>query len=102
MGEDVDPLTLTIRILALNGYLALSIAAIMTLFLKEVTFSLKKSFTKIHHYFAPAGLLLTTLHPITVLVQTLSPEVFLPNFALLYLSFFYGGIIALILIYVAI
>jgi hypothetical protein len=57
MGDDVDPLTLTIRILALNGYLALSIAAIMTPFLKEVTLFFKKSFTKIHHYFAAAGLL---------------------------------------------
>ncbi len=94
-------LTLTIRLFALNGYIALSIAAIMTLFLKEITLFFKKSFTKIHHYFAAAGLLLITLHPIAVLIQTLDPNVFLPNFESPYLFFFFGGIIALPLIYVA-
>ena len=100
-AEDIAPLTLTIRLLALNGYIALSIAAIMTPFLKEVTLFFKKSFTKVHHYFAATGLLLITLHPITVFTQTLDPTVFLPNFESLYLFFFFGGIIALLLIYLA-
>ena len=95
-----DPLTLTTRLLALNGYVALSIAVIMTPFLKEITLFFKKSFTKVHHYFAAAGLLLITLHPISVFIQALSPSVFLPNFMSLYLFFFYGGVIALMLIYV--
>ena len=99
--EEIAPLTLTIRLLALNGYFALSIAAIMTPFLKEVTLFFKKSFTKVHHYFAAAGLLFITLHPIAVFAQTLDPTVFLPNFESLYLFFFFGGIIALVLIYVA-
>jgi DMSO/TMAO reductase YedYZ heme-binding membrane subunit len=72
----------------------------MTPFLKEITLFFKKSFSKVHHYFAAVGLLLITLHPITVFIQTLSPSVFLPNFMSLYLFFFYGGVIALILIYV--
>jgi DMSO/TMAO reductase YedYZ heme-binding membrane subunit len=100
-AKDIAPLTLTIRLLALNGYIALSVAAIMTPFLKEVTLFFKKSFTKIHHYFAAAGLLLITLHPITVFAQTLNPTVFLPSFGSIYLFFFFGGIIALLLIYVA-
>jgi hypothetical protein len=94
-------LSLTIRLLALNGYIALSIAAIMTPFIKEITLFFKKSFVKIHHYFAAAGLLLITLLPIAVFIQTSDPTVFLPNFESLYLFFFFGGIIALILIYVA-
>ncbi len=94
-------LTLTIQLFALNGYLALSIAAIMTPFLKEITLFFKKPFTKIHHYFAAAGLLLITLHPISVFIQRLDPTVFLPNFESPYLFFFFGGIIALPLIYVA-
>jgi predicted ferric reductase len=94
-------LTLTIRLFALNGYIALSVAAIMTAFLKEITLFFKKSFTKIHHYFAAVGLLLITLHPIAIFIQTLDPTVFLPNFESLYLFFFFGGIIALPLIYVA-
>ncbi len=101
-----DPLTLTIRLLALNGYIALSIAAIMTPFLKEITLFFKKSFVKVHHYFAVAGLLFLTLLPLTVLIQGLSTDyvnwaAFLPNFTTLYLFFYYGGTIALILIYVA-
>ena len=97
----IDPLTFTIRLLALNGYIALSIAAMMTPFLKEITLFFKKSFVKVHHYFAAAGLLLITLHPIAVFIQTLDPTVFLPNFESLYFFFFFGGIIALLLIYVA-
>ena len=99
--ENIAPLTLTIRVLSLNGYIALSIAAIMTPFLKEVTLFFKKSFTKVHHYFAAAGIILITLHPIAVFAQTLDPTIFLPNFESLYLFFFFGGIIALLLIYVA-
>jgi DMSO/TMAO reductase YedYZ heme-binding membrane subunit len=99
--EDIAPLTLTIRLLALNGYIALSIAAVMTPFLKEVTLLFKKSFTKVHHYFAAAGLLLITLHPIAVFSQNLDPAVFLPNFESFYLFFFFGGITTLLFIYVA-
>ena len=100
MGSN-DLLSLIVRLMALNGYIALSIAAIMTPFLKEITLFFKKSFVKVHHYFAAAGLLLITLLPITVFVQTLDPTEFLPNFKSLYFFFFFGGIIALILIYVA-
>jgi hypothetical protein len=96
-----DILTLSLRLFALNGYISLSVAAIMTPFLKEITLFFKKSFTKVHHYFAVAGLLLISLHPIAVFIQALSPAVFLPNFMSLYLFFFYGGVVALILIYVA-
>lgn len=101
-----DPLTLTIRLLALNGYIAVSIAVIMTPFLKEITLFFKKSFVTIHHYFAAVGLLLLTLLPLTVFIQNLSFDEFnlapfLPNFMSAYLFFFYGGVIALILIYIA-
>jgi|WetSurMetagenome_2_1015567.scaffolds.fasta_scaffold91534_2 DMSO/TMAO reductase YedYZ heme-binding membrane subunit len=99
--ENIAPLTLTIRLLALNGYFALSVAAIMTPFLKEVTLFFKKSFTKVHHYFAATGLLFITLHPLAVFTQNLDPTVFLPNFKSFYLFFFFGGIVALLLIYVA-
>ncbi len=94
-------LTLALRLFALNGYIALSVAAIMTPFLKEVTLFFKKPFTKVHHYFAAAGLLLISLHPIAFSIQAMSLSVFNPNFMSLYLFFFFGGIIALILIYVA-
>jgi len=101
-----DTTTLTIRLLSLNGYIAVSIATIMTPFLKEITLFFKKSFVKVHHYFAAVGLLFLTLLPLTVLMQGLSTDyvnwaAFVPNFTTLYLFFFYGGIVALILIFAA-
>jgi hypothetical protein len=102
-----DPITLTTRLLALNGYIALSIAVIMTPFLKEITLFFKKSFIKLHHDFATVGLLMLTLLPILVFLQELSLDEFtlapfIPNFESVFLFFFYGGIVALILIYVAV
>jgi len=91
----------SIRLLALNGYVALSIAAILTPFIKEVTLFFKKSFIKVHHYFAAAGLLLITLHPISVAILFMNPSILLPNFESLSNFFFYGGSIALISIYTA-
>jgi hypothetical protein len=99
--DESNVMNLTIRLLALNGYIALSIAAVMTPFLKEITLFFKKSFITVHHYFAAAGLLLITLHPIAVAIDALTPSILLPNFASLYSFFFYGGSIALIAIYIA-
>lgn len=96
-----DPLLLFARLLALNGFIAVSIAAIITPFIKELTLFLKKPFTTIHHYFAAAGLLLLTLHPIAIAIQTMYPAILLPNVQSLYLFFVYGGSVALIAIYVA-
>jgi predicted ferric reductase len=95
------PLVLTMRLLALNGYIALAVAAIITAFLKEITLFLKKSFTKIHHYFAIAGLVLITAHPIVVIIQTQTPSLLIPNTQSLFLFFYFGGSPAIILIYIA-
>lgn len=97
----IGPFDLALRLFALNGFIALSVAAMMTPFLKEVTLFFKKSFIKVHHYFAAAGLLLITLHPVAVVIQALNPMLFLPNVRSLYLFLFYGGSVALISIYVA-
>lgn len=96
----VDPLTFAIRLFALNGYIALSIAVIMSVFLKDITLFFRKSFTNVHHYFAAAGLLLITLHPIFVTIQALTPTVLLPNFSSLYLFFYNGGVVAFVLVYI--
>lgn len=85
------PFALAIRLLALNGFLALSVAAMMTPFIKEITVFFKKSFIKMHHYFAAAGLLLITLHPLAVVIQALNPTLLLPNAGSFYLFLFYGG-----------
>lgn len=89
-ARNIDPFDLTIRLLALNGFIALSVAAILTPFIKEVTLFFKKSFIKVHHYFAASGLLLITLHPISMVIQALNPALFLPNVGSFYLFLFYG------------
>lgn len=99
--NDSSAFTLTIRLLALNGYLALSIAATLTPFLKEIILFFKKPFIKVHHYFAAAGLLLITLHPISVAIVFMNPTILLPNFSSLLNFFFYSGSIALIAVYLA-
>jgi DMSO/TMAO reductase YedYZ heme-binding membrane subunit len=96
-----DPLVLALRLLALNGFIALSVAAIMTPFLKEITIFLRKPFMRVHHYFAATGLILVTLHPILVAILTLNPAILLPNLGSVELFFVYGGSVALIAIYVA-
>ena len=93
---------LSVRLFALNGFIALSIATILAAFLKEVTLFFKKPFTRIHHYFAAAGLVLITLHPITLAIQLANPAVFLPNLNSFYLFLFFGGRQALIIIYIAV
>lgn len=99
--EYTDSYDLSIRLFALNGFIALSIATIMTAFLKEITLFFKNSFTRIHHYFAATSLVLITLHPVALAIQMLNPAVFLPNMSSFYLFMFYGGRQALIIIYIA-
>ena len=97
----INPLTFLIRLLALNGFIVVSIAAIMTPFIKEITLFLRKPFTKVHHYFAAAGLVLLTLHPIAVAIQASNLAILLPQFGSFFIFFYYGGSVAFIFIYVA-
>ncbi len=97
----VDPLEFSVRLFALLGFISLSIATIMTPFLKEITLYFKRPFLRVHHYFAVAGLALITLHPIALAIRTLNPAVFIPNLESPYLFLFYGGRQALIIIYIA-
>jgi sulfoxide reductase heme-binding subunit YedZ len=92
---------LIVQLLALNGFLALSIATLLTPFLKEIRTALGKPFAKVHHAFAAVGLTLITLHPIAFFIQTPDSGLFLPNLQSLYLFLYWGGRQALIIIYVA-
>ena len=96
-----DPLRFSIRLFALNGFIALCIATIMTPFLKEITIYLKKPFLRVHHYFAALGLTLITLHPIFSAIQRLNPSVFLPTVGSFDMFMTNGGRQALIIIYIA-
>ena len=95
------PFELSVRLFALNGFLMLSIAAIMTPFLKEIKHHFNKSFIEMHHSFAALGLVLITLHPIALFIQTLNPAIFLPNISSFYLFWLLAGRQALIVIYIS-
>ena len=96
-----NPLAFSVRLFALNGFIALSIATIMTPFLKEITLYFKKPFMRVHHYFAAVGLALITLHPIALAIRFSNPAVFVPNLSTLYDFMVFGGRQALIIIYIA-
>jgi len=89
---------LPVRLLALNGFFFLSVASVMSAFVKEVWRNIGRPYLQVHHFFAAIGIALS-LHPLTYAAQTLNPNVFLPRFDSLISFFTWGGIIALILVY---
>jgi len=74
-----SPLRLAVRLFALNGYLALAIATIMTPFLVKVARAFGRPFLRVHHLFAGVGIVLVTLHPVALAVMRSNPLVFVPS-----------------------
>jgi len=97
-----NALGLIVRLSALYGYLMLSIAAIMTSFVREVTKILGRPFIKLHHVFAVLGIILITVHPVAYALETMDMTVFLPSFESWYLFWSYAGKPALLILYVAV
>ncbi|MBP2144993.1 putative ferric reductase [Methanofollis sp. W23] len=95
------PLGLAIRLVALNGVLALSIAAAMTPFLAGIRAVFGRPFLAVHHLFATIGLAAAILHPALVAFRAGDLSVLLPSFASWTLFWTYGGRVALILIPIA-
>ncbi|QYZ78017.1 hypothetical protein E2N92_00520 [Methanofollis formosanus] len=95
------PLGLAIRLVALNGVLALSIAAAMTPFLAGIRAVFGRPFLAVHHLFAAVGLVAALLHPALVAIGAGDLSVLVPSFASWTLFWTYGGRVALILILVA-
>lgn len=96
-----NPLELAVRLFALYGFLMLSIAAIMTPFLKEIRRIFGQSFIKIHHIFAVLGLAFATAHPVSFAIQTMSFLVFLPRFDSWYIFWSLAGRPAIYILYFA-
>lgn len=89
-----------ISLFALLGYVSMSIAALMTPFAAELYKILGKPFIKTHHIFAISGLILITLHPVSLAIYTANPFVFLPKFDSWIVFWELAGRPALILIYI--
>jgi predicted ferric reductase len=96
-----DPYNLSVRLFALNGFFFLATASMMTPFLKEIRSYFNKSFIDMHHSFAAIGLVLVTLHPLTLFARALNPLIFLPNFSSFNSFWMLAGRQALIVIYIA-
>lgn len=96
-----NPFTVIARLLALWGYLALAIAAILTPFLLEVMAVFGRPFLGVHHTFAAVGLLLPTLHPVTLAIRSMNPALFIPTFASRERFWLLAGQPALYLLYIA-
>jgi DMSO/TMAO reductase YedYZ heme-binding membrane subunit len=96
-----EPLTLALRLAGLYGFLMIAIATLMTPFLSSVYRIFGTPFLKIHHLFAAFGIVLATVHPLSLAVLVMNPAVFIPRTDS-WLSFWRNaGRVAFILIYVA-
>jgi len=98
---DVDLTRLAVRFFGLYGYLFLSIAVLVTPFLREVTQAFGRPFLKVHHSFAVLGVVFITLHPVFNALE-FSLSVFVPNFASWMAFWRLAGRPAFILLYVAV
>ena len=98
----LDPYNTIIRLFALLGYLSMVITAMMTPFAVELYKLFKKSFIKMHHFFAICGIILITLHPVIFAINTLNPFAFIPVINDWVLFWELAGRPALILIYIAV
>ncbi len=76
-----DPFNVVARLLALWGFLSLGIATLLAPFLRYVLKVFGRSFLSVHHTFAAVGLLLPTLHPVTMAIRSLNPAIFTPAFS---------------------
>lgn len=97
-----SPLGLFVRLFALYGYLALSIATAMTPFLREVSQVFGRPFMKVHHTFAALGIAFSTAHPVAYAVQTMNIAVFLPSLESWTVFWALAGRPALLIMYVAV
>jgi len=98
---DVDLTRLAVRFFGLYGYLFLSIAVLLTPFLREVTQAFGKPFLKVHHSFAVLGVVFITLHPVFNAIER-NLSVFVPRFDSWNLFWLLAGRPAFIILYVAV
>jgi predicted ferric reductase len=98
---EAELLRLSVRFSALYGYLFLSVTALLTPFLREVTQAFGRPFLKVHHSFAVLGFVLITLHPVFNAIESVSLSVFVPRFDSWEVFWLLAGRPAFILFYAA-
>jgi DMSO/TMAO reductase YedYZ heme-binding membrane subunit len=96
-----EPVHVLVRLFGLYGFLFLSVATLMTPFLKEVAQTFGKPFLKVHHAFSILGIVFITLHPIFNAIERLSLSVFVPRFDSWERFWMFAGRPAFIILYIA-
>lgn len=99
--EFTDTLGFLIRLSALWGFLALSVATISTPFMREIRKRFGVVFLNFHHTYAAIGVAFLSLHPILLAYKYSNIKVFLPSFESWYRFWSLGGRPALIIIYLS-
>jgi len=99
LAGGTDPWSVTIRLAALTGLLTLQLAAMMSPFLREIRKVLGAPFLAVHHRAALAGLILITLHPVSLALRLGRADLFIPVTGSLDAFLMNGGRAALILVY---
>lgn len=74
------PLGWLIRATALLGYLFIFVSIVSSAYMRQIYRVLGRPFINIHHILSVSGLVLVTLHPLAVALNSMSLRVFLPKF----------------------
>lgn len=85
------PLDGVIRGAALLGYLAVFLAALSSVLMREMVRFFGYPFVKIHHVFSVTALILISLHPLAFVVKIDNPAALLPRFDSLQVFLELGG-----------
>lgn len=80
-----------IRGAALLGYLAIFLATLSSIYMRQMYQFFGRPFVKVHHILSVTGLILMTLHPLGVALQSADLRVFLPRFDSLRVFLQLGG-----------
>ncbi len=75
-----SPLSWGIRGAALLGYLAIFLASLSSIYMRQMYQFFGRPFVKVHHTLSVTGLIMMTLHPLGVALQSANLRVFLPRF----------------------
>ena len=73
-----SPLRSAVQLFAIWGLYFILISSIMTAFLKEMYKAFGVPFIKVHHFFAIAGIVFATLHPVAFAIEVSTARVFIP------------------------
>jgi predicted ferric reductase len=89
------------RLFALLGIVTLYLAVVISAYGRWLSAAFGRSAKTIHHWFSISGIVLISLHPISLLVENLDFSIFVPQFDSLEVFWNLAGRLALILIYIA-